>query len=352
MPEPDGYKDWTGLAQAIKAAATKAAGDGASALDVNAQIVQAQHDRFLSRVFAEGEESEWLLKGGTAMLARVPKSRSTKDLDLASTGAADLDAAQQALEQAAARDLGDHVRFQLTRARATGRGENQPGVATRRLVFTCLDANTGRRISDIPIDVVVGPPPVGRVETIEPSTRLQLGRPVPSHPYRLFPISDQVAEKVTATMSTYNGRPSSRAKDLVDIVTIARTQRVDLRELQMAIDAKRALSKLDSFTTFTVPDGWDGPYRVLAAGTPSAGGITDLGEAVALARQLIDPALAGAPVQPGTVWVPGSGWTQNPPPPEPGGSGSPSGEVHVRAHVRSGYPVTEHWRAARGSAQE
>ena len=45
MPEPDGYKDWTGLAQAIKAAATKAAGDGASALDVNAQIVQAQHDR-------------------------------------------------------------------------------------------------------------------------------------------------------------------------------------------------------------------------------------------------------------------------------------------------------------------
>ncbi|MFT2675501.1 hypothetical protein, partial [Escherichia coli] len=77
--------------------------------------------------------------------------------------------------------------------------------------------------------VVVGPPPVGRVETIEPSTRLQLGRPVPSHPYRLFPISNQVAEKVTATMSTYNGRPSSRAKDLLDIVTIARTQRVDLR---------------------------------------------------------------------------------------------------------------------------
>ncbi|MGG1909806.1 hypothetical protein AB1285_22880 [Microbacterium sp. NRRL B-14842] len=73
---------------------------------------------------------------------------------------------------------------------------------------------------------------------------------------------------------------------------------------------------------------------------------------MALARQLIDPALADAPVQPGTVWVPGSGWTQNPPPPEPGGSGSPSGEVHVRAHVRSGYPVTEHWRAARGSAQE
>ena len=83
MPEPDGYKDLTGLAQAIKAAATKAAGDGASALDVNAQIVQAQHDRFLSRVFAEGEESEWLLKGGTAInLFYRDLPRLSVDIDL------------------------------------------------------------------------------------------------------------------------------------------------------------------------------------------------------------------------------------------------------------------------------
>ncbi|MGG1909874.1 hypothetical protein AB1285_23230 [Microbacterium sp. NRRL B-14842] len=73
---------------------------------------------------------------------------------------------------------------------------------------------------------------------------------------------------------------------------------------------------------------------------------------MALARQLIDPALADAPVQPGTVWVPGSGWTQNPPPAGAGRQRIPFGGVHVRAHVRSGYPVTEHWRAARGSAQE
>jgi hypothetical protein len=33
---------------------------------------QARFDRFLSRVFAKGERSEWLLKGGMSMLARVP----------------------------------------------------------------------------------------------------------------------------------------------------------------------------------------------------------------------------------------------------------------------------------------
>lgn len=221
-------------------------------------------------------------------------------------------------------------------------------------MFTCLDAKTGRKISDIPIDIVVGPPPVGKVETVNPSTRLQLSRPVPSHPYRLFPLADQLAEKWAATASMYDGRPSSRTKDLVDIVTIAQTQRVDQRELQMAIDAKRALSKLDPSTTFTVPEGWEGPYRVLAASTPSVGGIADLSDAVAIARQFIDPALAAAPVPAGTVWVPGTGWTDNPPPAEPerhGDGNGPSGDVHVRAHARSGYPITQHWRGARGSSQ-
>ena|GEM_PF-6031512 len=41
-------------------------------------------------------------------------------------------------------------------------------------MFTCLDAKTGRKISDIPIDIVVGPPPVGKVETVNPSTRLKM----------------------------------------------------------------------------------------------------------------------------------------------------------------------------------
>ncbi|KJQ53839.1 nucleotidyl transferase AbiEii/AbiGii toxin family protein [Microbacterium sp. SA39] len=143
MSGPDErYRSWRGVSQAIKTEASRAAKSGESSLTVSEQIVQANHDRFLSRIFADGEESEWLLKGGTAMLARVPRSRATKDVDLAAVAATDLDAAQDALELAASRDLGDHVSFQLTASRATGRGENQPGVLTRRLVFTGQDATT------------------------------------------------------------------------------------------------------------------------------------------------------------------------------------------------------------------
>ena len=54
-------------------------GDRTSAATVDAQIRQARFDRFLLRVFADGEESEWLLKGGMSMLAREPRARTTKD---------------------------------------------------------------------------------------------------------------------------------------------------------------------------------------------------------------------------------------------------------------------------------
>jgi hypothetical protein len=73
------------------------AGPGVGAASVDAQIRQARFDRFLSRVFAEGEWSEWLLKGGMSMLARVPRSRTTKDVDHAALRAPDLAEAERAL---------------------------------------------------------------------------------------------------------------------------------------------------------------------------------------------------------------------------------------------------------------
>lgn len=233
--------------------------------------------------------------------------RATKDVDLAFTTVEDLDAAQAALVEAAARDLGDHVRFQLTSARDTGRGENQPGVQTRRMIFTGQDASTGRRLFDVPIDVVVGPAPVGAVETAEPSNRMRLGRSLPTNPYRLFPIADQIAEKVTATMSNYAGRPSSRVKDLVDLVAIARTQIVSLRGLQMAIDAKRVLSRMEPFAEFSVPAEWERTYRPLAMKTPAVGEITTLAAAAELVKRLVDPAVMDERVDDRVRWSPSHG---------------------------------------------
>lgn len=62
-------------------------------MSVDAHMRFAVSDRFLSRVFANAEDNGWLLKGGTRLLARVPNSRATKDVDLVTTDK-ELDEAQ------------------------------------------------------------------------------------------------------------------------------------------------------------------------------------------------------------------------------------------------------------------
>ncbi|MCJ1714461.1 nucleotidyl transferase AbiEii/AbiGii toxin family protein [Curtobacterium sp. VKM Ac-2922] len=340
----EGYGSWTAIASAIKASAQRARAESATNQDVGALIAQARLDRFLSRVFSDGERSEWLLKGGGAMLARVLHTRATKDVDLASSSG-DLDEAQLALERAAGQQLDDHLRFELTTARATGRGDNQPGVQTRRLLFSCFDVQTGRKVGEVPVDVVVGPAPVGTVETVTPANRLPLPRDLPAPQYRLFPVADQVAEKVCATLQDYDGKPSSRVKDLVDLVTIARTQQISMHELHAAIEHKRRQTNLDPIRTFAVPEGWDRQYRTLAAATPSAGGITDVHEAEEFVRTLIDPALDGDSEQ---TWCPGHGWHEAGEVPATEKS-TDDRSVHVDAHVRSGHPGSEHHRGRRVS---
>lgn len=187
MADETGYRDWRSLELAIKdsaRAAVRQPGPGHVAGTVDARIRQARFDRFLCRVFASGEESEWLLKGGMSMLARVARSRSTKDIDLASGTAADLAEAERALIALVAVDLGDHLSFRLIRSVPTGMGDNQPGVLTRRLVFACLDADYDTHIDTIMVDIVVGPPPVGRPEVMEPANRLHLKRPSTASPSR------------------------------------------------------------------------------------------------------------------------------------------------------------------------
>lgn len=266
MTEHEGYADWRSLELAIKDAAKKAAqqaGPEVSAATVDAQIRQARFDRFLSRVFSAGEESEWLLKGGMSMLARVPRSRTTKDVDLASLRAADLAEAERALAELVDADLGDHLTFRLVRSNPTGLDENQPGLATRRCIFACIDVDEDTQIETVTVDVVVGPPPVGRPEVVEPANRLHLRRPLITHPYRLYPVADQIADKVCATMDTNypGGKRSSRVKDLVDLVVLAHTQTSTSRNCEWRSPPSEPSATSSRSGTSTSPPPGRGPIR-------------------------------------------------------------------------------------------
>lgn len=77
MTEP--YKSAAGVEAAIRDTACRAFAADKS-MSTQERIRQEYFRRFLSRVFSEQDDSEWLLKGGTGVLARVASGRRTTDL--------------------------------------------------------------------------------------------------------------------------------------------------------------------------------------------------------------------------------------------------------------------------------
>lgn len=354
MSEESPYSNWQGVEQAMKAAA--AASASSSGAGVGDLLVRARFDRFLSRVFAAGESSGWLLKGGTSILARVPEARHTQDLDLAASQAT-LDEAVEDLRIRVQRDYGDHLSFELVSVRATGQGDTQPDVQTRQVTFACFAGSGGarKRFGEVKVDLVVGPPPTGDVEVVEPAARLQLARPLQSVPYRLFPLVDQIAEKVCATMSRAypGGRPSSRVKDLVDLVVIARTQTVPLRPLQLAIATQQIHSRLEPFEQLVIPEGWGKRYQAMATMTPPAAAVPTVDGASELMGAFLTPALAPGRAPDAIAWRLDRGWVDSaelaePALPAEDAAAPGDGDVWVRSHTRAGHPIAGHWRSRRG----
>jgi len=313
------YKDWRGLESAIQQGArhAAAAAGSSSSASVSDRRSHAIYDRFLSRVFSDGAESGWLLKGGMAMLARVPDARRTKDLDLTVSGL-ELDEAVRDLEQRAAREFGDHLQFTIVKQRQNSAAEQQPYRDARQVHFV---ARVGaRKVADIKVDVVVAPAPIGEVEVVEPSERLALSRALPDSPYRLYPLVDQLADKVCATMSTYGAANlrSTRVKDLVDLVIAASTQTVNQRQLQLAIATERVRRRLPDEAVFEIPEHWEQPYERLAAVTAAVNEYGTMKSARALVDEFLAPALGQDRVAPDLEWQPrlvadaseGTGWVR------------------------------------------
>lgn len=293
MTETSPYADWRGLAHATKEAAKLAlAADRLVGIPLDQLLLQALFDRFLCRVFSDPvPDRRWLLKGGTALLARVPNARATRDVDLAST-ADTLDGAVADLAALVAVDMGDHLRFEVVRSKPTGGGDTQPHVRARSVTFA---AWAGRQhVGDLRVDVVVGHPPTGVPDLLQPATRIALARPLPTVPFLVYPIVDHIADKVCATMTPgfRAGQRSTRVKDLVDLVVIADSQRVDLRRLQVAIATERRRRGIPEFERLDVPPEWRTPFSKLAAKTDAVD--IDFDAAVELADRFVAPALESA----------------------------------------------------------
>lgn len=289
MTHDQHYSSPGAVEAAIKSAARKAfAAD--PTLSVGEYVRLEYFRRFLSRVFSDADDSAWVLKGGTGVLARVGSARGTTDVDLFHRGGL-LDSALDDLRRLAAVDLGDFFRFIYVGYSEVVGGNQQTYAQGYRVSY---DVYIGvRKKEPLHIDLVVNVVMTDDAEVAPPANALDLPK-LQSNPYRLYPVVDQIADKVCATLADYSGHPFSREKDLVDLVVLAVTQDVSAAKLRRALDSEAAVRLLTLPASFSIPATWGRTYARLAKAVPACEGFRTVAEAMDLMSKFLDPVLTGA----------------------------------------------------------
>lgn len=297
-PHPSGYQTpealWTAVNDRIR---RRVAAD--PLLTVGNLQRQFVYDRLLCRVF-DGDDDHWVLKGGTALLARVRSARHSQDVDLLRQ-AGTVDAAVAELRQAVARDQKDHFRF-VTRLDSVR--QQRPGQPGTQVATVKVEGYAGvRQVATFSVDIVVGSVITAEPEPIRPVPVVSVAG-LPSPDYRLYPLVDHIADKLCATFERFGAAqaPSSRVRDLVDLVVIARTQTVHAAALHQAIEAEQTHRRLPAFERFATPARWANTYPAQARNVALCEGYRTYPQAVELVGQFLDPVLSGV-LSAGT-WLP------------------------------------------------
>lgn len=243
---------------------------------------QFAYGRLLARVFTHAPD-EWVVKGAAGLLARIPgRARHSIDVDLYFAG--EFDAALGALREAAGVDLGDYFTFDIDR------GPPLTGVtASGQLSVTTYLGD--KEFERFKIDVVVTHTMTSEPEAVPSIDPVKVPGLRNVAVYRVHPTADQIADKHAATMATYARRPSTRYRDLVDLVLITLTQTVEATPLKTALVARRRGTDLSVRLSLPSND-WHEGYRKIAETVPDFE-ILDAEEAVRIVRRLVDPVIEG-----------------------------------------------------------
>lgn len=290
-----GYRSATALRQAIRSRGSELVAQGLlSATDqVETQFV---HDRFLCRVFSGAGAESWMLKGGAGVLARAPLARRTTDIDLASS-AQDLNEMRQDLLSRVSRPLGDFLVFRFSDEKPIrAHAPHSPGLRCRFRVFWGTDELSTR----VSVDLVSPSSPFWESDELVPVNRIEVDG-IPSFRYHVLPTHRQIAEKVCAVHGTWTTGPSTRVKDMIDIVILATTQTVRYRALQDALVEEHLWRGLPMRRTFTPPPQWRERYSREASRSPATAKWLNFHEATDLIQRFLTPP---GGVNPDSHWNP------------------------------------------------
>jgi predicted nucleotidyltransferase component of viral defense system len=239
-------------------------------------------ERLLARLHAVAPDA-WVLKGGFALELRLgAQARTTKDIDV--DWAIGEDDTVELLLEAAAVTLDDRFEFALERSQAE---DDLPGGGQRWAVTATL---AGREFERVAIDIGFTTEPVIKRDTLTSSHLLDFADIAPVQ-VPTIAIEQHVAEKLHAYTRTYAAdAPSSRVKDLVDLVVIANTTTIEADRLTRAINEifrRRAAHPVPKVLP-PPPSDWDQGWRKLVTNVPAD---EDLRISHTTAASFLDPIL-------------------------------------------------------------
>ncbi len=237
----------------------------AEGLDLQRLMREVAFDRLLARLFAR-DSAPWILKGGYALELRIKEARATKDIDLALRQALGkesglpLDKAIFAeLAKSAAHDLGDFFSFVIGEAIQDLPGAPYGGA--RFPVESRLDDRTFVRFH---IDVGAGDILMTPLDLTRGHDWLEFAG-IPAASFTTVCQEQHFAEKVHA-YTLPRESPNSRSRDLVDMLLLIGSGKMNRIKVQEALDAtfKRRKSHPLPAVLPPPPKEWAQPYALMA----------------------------------------------------------------------------------------
>lgn len=257
---------------------------------------QMAYDRLLQRLYLA--DQSWIVKGAAALLARDLAVRATIDIDMYRN--VDRHVAERELRAGAERDIGDWFRFELGPTRTVS-----DGASGTRIPVTAYIATT--EWAAFHVDLVGSEVTLtGEPESV-PALALVDMPDVEQHGYRAYPLVDHVADKVAAVFDRYGASeaPSTRYKDLVDLVAIVAEASVEAQAQMAALASEAARRGIALPPRFDVParDLWEPGYAAEARRSLLFIAHT-LDDALGVIRPFLDPLLGGTAAG---IWNPKQG---------------------------------------------
>ena len=258
--------------------------------DVNTSYTLFHRALFCDRLCQLSDQ--WILKGGTGMVLRGISTRTTRDLDLIKPKGNNLlkDAAQL-VELMNGQKVGRYTYRIKMPENTTPENAN-----TLKLHTRILYGESMQDVGSFSIDVTNSQP-----LTKAPKTQI-LSRGdqavVPGYSFhlrvRMYPIENQIADKICALYESHANQASTRFRDLYDLALLGKTKEFDLKLLAQAIRQEALTrSNLNLPEKFIAPSPhWPAQYNKVISKTKGTDKeLTDFDTAMHVVSDAFNPAL-------------------------------------------------------------